>query len=45
MAELRAKARQTVLERYSLTSLLPQHLELIKKVANRQTDQLLASNS
>lgn len=34
MAELRVKARETVLEKYSLAKLLPQHLELIKQVAN-----------
>jgi glycosyltransferase involved in cell wall biosynthesis len=33
MAELRAKARQTVLERYALSDLLPQHLKLIEQVA------------
>ncbi len=30
MAEIRANARKTVLERYSLANLLPQHLQLIK---------------
>lgn len=35
MAEIRAKARQSVLERYSLSSLLPQHLQLITDVASR----------
>jgi glycosyltransferase involved in cell wall biosynthesis len=34
MAELRVKARETVLEKYSLAKLLPQHLQLIKEVAN-----------
>jgi glycosyltransferase involved in cell wall biosynthesis len=34
MAELRAKARKTVLERYALSDLLPQHLKLIEQVAN-----------
>jgi len=34
MAELRANARQTVLERYNLADLLPQHLKLIETVAN-----------
>lgn len=35
MAEIRAKARQSVLERYSLSSLLPQQLQLITDVASR----------
>ena len=35
MAELRVKARQTALEKYNLSKLLPQHLELISQVANR----------
>jgi len=34
MAELRAKARKTVLERYALADLLPQHIQLIKNVAS-----------
>ena len=34
MAQIRAKARKTVLERYALADLLPQHIELIKNVAN-----------
>jgi len=34
MAEIREKARQTVLERYSLSDLLEKHLELINQVAN-----------
>lgn len=34
MAEIRAKARQTVLERYALSDLLPRHLQLIKDVAS-----------
>lgn len=33
MAEVRVKARDTALERYSLAQLLPQHLELIQEVA------------
>jgi glycosyltransferase involved in cell wall biosynthesis len=33
MAELRAKARETVLERYALADLLPKHLEMIESVA------------
>ncbi|PIG90784.1 glycosyltransferase family 4 protein [Gloeocapsopsis sp. IPPAS B-1203] len=33
MAELRAKARETVLERYALADLLPKHLEMIKSIA------------
>jgi glycosyltransferase involved in cell wall biosynthesis len=32
MAEIRVNARKTVLERYSLANLLPQHLQLIKDV-------------
>ncbi|NEO56198.1 MAG: glycosyltransferase [Okeania sp. SIO3B5] len=35
MAEIRVKARQTVLERYALSNLLVKHLELIHQVANR----------
>ena len=35
MAEIREKARQTVLERYALSNLLIKHLELINQVANR----------
>jgi len=35
MAEIRVKARQTALERYSLAKMLPQHLQLIEQVANR----------
>lgn len=34
MAEIRAQARNTILERYALANLLPQHIELIKSVAN-----------
>lgn len=34
MAQIRALARQTVLERYALANLLPQHVQLIKNVAN-----------
>ncbi|MFB2936407.1 glycosyltransferase family 4 protein [Aerosakkonemataceae cyanobacterium BLCC-F154] len=34
MAQLRQKARETVLERYSLEKLLPSHVQLIKDVAN-----------
>lgn len=34
MAELRAKARQTALERYALSDLLPKHLKLIEQVAS-----------
>lgn len=33
MADLRLKARQTVLERYDLAKLLPQHLNLIQQMA------------
>lgn len=35
MAEIRAKARETILERYDLAELLPQHLHLIENFANR----------
>jgi glycosyltransferase involved in cell wall biosynthesis len=35
MAEIRVKARQTALDRYSLAKMLPQHLQLIEQVANR----------
>jgi len=35
MVQLRAKARQTILERFALPDLLPQHLQLIQAVANR----------
>ncbi|AFY51069.1 glycosyltransferase [Nostoc sp. PCC 7524] len=35
MANLRANARKTALERYDLAKLLPQHLQLIQDVANR----------
>jgi glycosyltransferase involved in cell wall biosynthesis len=35
MADIRQKARQTVLERYSLKALLPQQIQLIQDVANR----------
>lgn len=34
MAEIRAKARETALERYSLSDLLPRHLQLIKDIAS-----------
>lgn len=34
MAQVRQKARETVLERYSLELLLPSHVQLIKDVAN-----------
>ena len=34
MAQLRQKARETALERYSLQKLLPHHLQLIKDVAD-----------
>lgn len=40
MAEIRAKARQSVLERYSLSSLLPQQLQLITDVASRSLSNL-----
>lgn len=35
MAQIRANARQTVLERYSHASLLYQHIQIMKDVANR----------
>ncbi|MEA5504192.1 glycosyltransferase family 4 protein [Halotia wernerae UHCC 0503] len=35
MAEIRANARKTVLERYALANLLPQHVQLIKDIANK----------
>ena len=35
MAEIRVKARQTALEKYSHQQLLPQHIQLIQDVANR----------
>ncbi|MDY7020371.1 MAG: glycosyltransferase family 4 protein [Cyanobacteriota bacterium] len=35
MAEIRVKARETVLERYDLAKLLPQQLQLINEVAQR----------
>ena len=35
MAEIRAKARETVLERYALADLLPQHIQLIRNVASQ----------
>lgn len=34
MAEIRAQARNTILERYALADLLPQHIKLIKSVAS-----------
>lgn len=34
MAQIRANARQTVLERYSHAQLLPRHLQLMQQVAN-----------
>jgi len=36
MAAIRAKARETVLERYDLAQLLPQHLQWIQQPENRQ---------
>ena len=33
MGQIRAQARQTVLERYALADLLPNHLQLIKEIA------------
>lgn len=35
MAEIRKKARRTVLERYALADLLPKHIQLIQDMANR----------
>ncbi len=37
MADLRMKARQTILDGYDLANLLPKHLELIKQVAERRS--------
>jgi glycosyltransferase involved in cell wall biosynthesis len=34
MSEIRNQARNTILERYALADLLPQHIQLIKSVAN-----------
>ena len=34
LAEIRTKARKTVLERYALADLLPQQIQLIKNIAN-----------
>jgi len=45
MAELREKARQTALEKYSLELLLPDHVELIQKVANGSLPGKIASTS
>jgi len=45
MAELREKARQTALEKYSLELLLPNHVELIEKVANGSLPGKIASTS
>jgi len=36
MADLRDRARETVLERYALAKLLPRHLQLVRDVANGQ---------
>ncbi|MFN6569777.1 glycosyltransferase family 4 protein [Dendronalium sp. ChiSLP03b] len=36
MAEIRANARKTALERYALADLLPQHVQLIKDVASKK---------
>ena len=36
MAEIRANARQTVLERYALANLLPQHIQLIEETTKKQ---------
>jgi len=38
IAEIRANARQTVLERYALANLLPQQLQLIQAVASRSAE-------
>ncbi len=35
MEQIRVNARKTALERYALADLLPQHIQLIKDVANR----------
>ncbi|QIR41056.1 glycosyltransferase [Tolypothrix sp. PCC 7910] len=37
MAQIRANARKTVLERYALADLLPKHIQMIKDVANKTT--------
>ncbi|MGH8000496.1 MAG: glycosyltransferase, partial [Brasilonema sp.] len=39
MAEIRDQARKTVLERYSLADLLPQHIQLVKDIANNSVSQ------
>jgi len=36
MAEIRAKARQTALERYSLADIIPRQIQLIKDIASRK---------
>jgi glycosyltransferase involved in cell wall biosynthesis len=36
MADIRAKARQTILERYDLAQLLPQHLQWIQQAEDRK---------
>lgn len=40
MADLRERARQTILERYALADLLPRHLALITDVANGRTPEI-----
>ena len=44
MAEIRANARQTVLDRYALANLLPQHIQLIEETAKKQPIDAIASN-
>jgi glycosyltransferase involved in cell wall biosynthesis len=39
MERIRVNARKTVLERYALANLLPQHIQLIQDVANRAVTQ------
>ncbi len=45
MAQLRAKARQTILDRFALADLLPQHLQLIQAVANRSVPTQTANRA
>ncbi|MFB2981558.1 glycosyltransferase family 4 protein [Microseira sp. BLCC-F43] len=45
MAEIRAKARQTVVEKYAHQQLLPRHIQLIKDVANRSFPPDLSKTS
>jgi glycosyltransferase involved in cell wall biosynthesis len=45
MQELRQKARQTIVEQYSHTVLLPKHLQLIQEVASGNTPTVTSSQS